>query len=173
MKRFVLVFAAGLAVYGQGLAQEASPLPDTASPDIIFGGTHPPSPEVMALLQQYAAASQEIADGVMARSEAMAPLQSEGYFYHGMDGAPIGKSALNQRQLSNGLVIERSEILNGHLYQYEDTAIAAYHTRQSGEDRGRRFENLMTSNLIVMGKVDGEWKVLADIIGEEPSPPKQ
>jgi hypothetical protein len=127
----------------------------------------------MALLQQYAAASQEIANGVMARSEAMAPLQSEGYFYHGMDGAPIGKSALNQRQLRNGLVIERSEILNGHLYQYEDTAIAAYHTRQSGEDRGRRFDDLMTSNLIVMGKVDGEWKVLSDIIGAEPSPPEQ
>jgi hypothetical protein len=165
MARLILVLATIMA--GAASAQ------DDAGPDIVFGGTHPPDPGVMALLQEYSIASQQIAEGVMARSEALAPLQSEGYFYHGLDGAPIGKAGLDERQVRNNLKIEQSEILNGHLYQYENTAIAAYHTRSSGEDRGRRFDDLMTSNLIVMGRVGGEWKVLSDIVGAEPPLPAE
>ncbi|MEE4210116.1 MAG: hypothetical protein V2I43_12710 [Parvularcula sp.] len=136
---------------------------------ITFGGTHPPDPGVLALLEAYSAASEKISDGVMARSEEMRPLQSEGYMYHGWDGAPIGKAGLNDRQTANGLRIDNTEIFDGHLYQYENTAIATYAVRQSGEDRGKPFKDLLGSGLIIMGKENGEWKVLSDVVGQEPS----
>jgi hypothetical protein len=135
---------------------------------VTFGGTHPPDPGVIALLEAYSAASMKISDGVMARSRALQPLQSEAYMYHGWDGAPIGKAGLDARQTENGLRIDSTEIFNGHLYQYENTAIATYAVRQSGEDRGKPFEGLVGSALIVMGKENGEWKVLSDVVGQEP-----
>lgn len=154
-----------------------TPLVTSAQEDIgiEFRGTHPPDPGVLQLIMEYSAAASDtmLEEGVDARDDARKGLVSKGYYYHGMDGSPIGLEGLNARQNNNGLRIDTSETYDAVLYQYENVAIGTYKTLQSGEDRGEAFDDLRNSAILVMAKEDGKWVVVSDIIGAQPAPPAE
>ena len=140
---------------------------------IEFRGTHPPDPGVIQLIAEYSSAGlDEMSEkGVDARDAARKKFLSDGYFYHGLDGSPIGFDDLNARQNNNGLRIDSTVTYDAVLYQYENVAIGTYKTLQTGADRGEEFEDLRNSAILVMAKEDGKWVVTSDIIGAQPAPP--
>lgn len=172
MKR-ALISSAALAslVLGPVMSLPASAQEEDLG--IEFRGTHPPDPGVLQLIMQYSAAGEDTMQesGVDARDEARKDLSSKGYFYHGMDGSPIGFEGLNERQNKNGLRIHKTATYDAVLYQYENVAIGTYKTLQSGEDRGEAFEDLRNSAILVMAREGDEWVVVSDIIGAQPAPP--
>lgn len=137
--------------------------------DIKFAGTKAPDPAVLELLGKYEAASTGFAT-VAERDARRKPLLSDGYFYHGMDGKPIDSEGFTARQTKNDFKqteVRRSDFV---LYQYENTAILTYHQWSKGSDKGKASEGY-SSFLLVMGKENGVWKVVSDIIGQEPNAP--
>ena len=147
-------------------------LPAAASaqdPDVRFAGSHPPEHAVLELMQRYAAATMDW-DSVGDRDSLRAPLVAPGYFYHGQDGHPIGFDGLTARQTRNELRIDDFRIYDVVLHQYAHTAIATYKIYNRGEDRGAPFERY-DSGAVVMTQTDDGWRVVADLIGQEPAPP--
>jgi hypothetical protein len=141
-----------------------------AGQDIKFAGTKAPDPGVLELLGKYEEASTGFKT-VAERDAKRKPLLSAGYFYHGMDGKPIDSEGFTARQTKNDFKqteVKRSDFV---LYQYENTAILTYHQWAKGSDKGKASEGY-SSFLLVMGKENGVWKVLSDIIGQEPNPPE-
>ena len=137
--------------------------------DIKFAGTQPPDKAVLDLITKYQAASTNWKT-IAERDEKRKKLVSTGYFYHGADGKPIDFAGLTARQTKNALQIQSSNY-DLVLYQYESTAILTYHSHDKGVDKGKPFEGY-GSNLIVMGKEKGVWKITADVMGVDPAPPK-
>jgi hypothetical protein len=130
-------------------------------------GTHPPDPAVLLLLKAYGESfdnNQTVAE----RDEKRKTLVSPDYFYHGLDGAPISLTGLTKRQTKNEFKVFADSVYDEVLYQYENTAVLIFKEWQHLADKGVEKETL-NSVLILMGKENGKWVVLADIIGMKPS----
>jgi hypothetical protein len=138
--------------------------------DIKFAGTKPPDPGVLELLGKYEEASTGFKT-VAERDAKRKPLLSAGYFYHGMDGKPIDSEGFTARQTKNDFKQTEVKRYDFFLYQYENTAILTYHQWAKGSDKGKAGEGY-SSFLLLMGKENGVWKVLSDIIGQEPNAPE-
>ena len=132
-------------------------------------GTLPPDSAVLSLLHSYGEAfddNQSVAERDAKRNSLVSPA----YFYHGMDGAPISLEGLTKRQTKNGFKLLADSVYDEVLYQYENTAVLLFKEWQHLIDKGEEKESV-NSVLILMGKENGKWKVLADIIGMKPKPP--
>lgn len=128
-------------------------------------GTLPADSAVLALMKHYS----EVFNirNVAERDAKRNGIVSPAYFYHGIDGAPISLSGLTKRQTNNSFKVFADSVYNEVLYQYENTAILIFKEWQHLTDKGVEKETL-NSVLIVMGKENGHWVVLADIIGMKP-----
>ena len=148
-----------------------APLASLAQQPIKFEGTHPPDSNVLKLLDEYGKIFENYRN-VAERDAKRKSILSPGYFYHGMDGAPIGLEGLTRRQTKNEFKLISDSVYASILYQYENTAIFAFREWQHIIDKGVEKEGT-NSVLIVMNKESGEWKILSDIIGQKPkdSPP--
>lgn len=131
-------------------------------------GTLPTDSAVLTLLQQYSEVFniRNVAERDSKRKELVSPA----YFYHGIDGAPISLAGLTKRQTDNQFKVFADSVYDEVLYQYENTAILIFKEWQHLTDKGVEKESL-NSVLIVMGKENGKWVVLADIIGMKPQSP--
>lgn len=131
-------------------------------------GTLPPDSAVLQLLATYSEAFniRDVAERDAKRKEIVSPA----YFYHGIDGAPISLAGLTKRQTGNKFKVLADSVYDEVLYQYENTAILIFKEWQHLTDKGVEKESL-NSVLIVMGKENGKWVVIADIIGMKPQPP--
>lgn len=141
-----------------------------ADPDSVpmeFRGTHPPDSAVLALLDAESRIMEEHRD-VAVRDSLRRPLLSDGYFYHGIDGAPIDLAGLTARQTRNGFKLIRAKVLREVLYQYENSAILVLHEESTVEDKGV-VRTRARSTLLVMAKENERWVFLADIIGQDPA----
>lgn len=138
------------------------------SQDIKNEGTLPSDSAVLQLIRQYSEVF-NIRD-VAERDAKRKDIASPGYFYHGIDGAPISLSGLTKRQTNNNFKVFADSVYDEVLYQYENAAILIFKEWQHLTDKGVEKETL-NSVLIVMGKENGKWVVLADIIGMKPQPP--
>ena len=134
-----------------------------------FEGTTKPDTAVLNLLTRYSEVF-NIRD-VAERDAKRKSLVSPGYFYHGIDGAPIGLAGLTKRQTSNQFKVFADSVYDEVLYQYENTAVLMFKEWQHLTDKGVEKETL-NSVLIVLGKENGKWVVIADIIGMKPGPLK-
>ncbi len=136
------------------------------SQSVKHEGTHPPDSAVLLLLKAY---GESFTDNqtVAGRDQKRKPLVSSAYFYHGMDGAPIGLEGLTKRQTKNDFKVFADSVYDEVLYQYENTAVLIFKEWQHLTDKGVEKENI-NSVLILLGKENGAWKVLADIIGQKP-----
>lgn len=132
-------------------------------------GTLQPDSAVLNLVTQYSEAFdlKDVAIRDAKRKEFVSP----GYFYHGVDGAPISLSGLSKRQTNNKFKVHADSVYDEVLYQYENTAILIFKEWQRLTDKGVEKESL-NSVLIVMGKENGKWVVIADIIGMKPNAKK-
>jgi hypothetical protein len=137
--------------------------------DMKFAGTHKPKKEVLELIAKYQAASTNWKTP-QERDDKRKALVSPGYFYHGWDGRPIGFGGLTVRQTNNSLKVDSLEISDITLFQYENSAIVTYISKSKGVNQGKQFESY-ASQLLIIGKEDGAWKVMADVIGQEPDRP--
>jgi hypothetical protein len=155
IKHLILLTAMQILASGQGMAQ-----------DIMFTGTHPPDSGVIHLLHYYSKSFDDNAT-VAERDAKRKALVSPAYFYHGIDGAPIGLEGLTKRQTKNQFKLMKDSVYDNVLYQYENTAIYIFKEWQHLTDKGVEKE-VTNSVLIVMGKENGEWKILSDIIGQKP-----
>jgi hypothetical protein len=134
-----------------------------------FEGTVKPDSAVLKLLTRYG----DVFDfrDVAVRDAKRKELVSPAYFYHGMDGAPISLAGLTKRQTNNNFKVLADSVYDEVLYQYENTAILIFKEWQHLTDKGVEKESL-NSVLIVMGKENGKWVVIADIIGMKPKAKK-
>ena len=131
-----------------------------------FEGTVKADSAVLKLLTRYG----EVFDfrDVAVRDAKRKELVSPAYFYHGVDGAPISLAGLTKRQTKNNFKVLADSVYDEVLYQYENTAILIFKEWQHLTDKGVEKESI-NSVLIVMGKENGRWVVIADIIGMKPS----
>lgn len=135
--------------------------------DIKFGGTRPPDTAVLNLLARYEEAARNFKT-VVERDVRRKPLLSAGYFYHGMDGAPVDLDSLTRRQTKNKFTPGKDSLYSFTLFQYENTAIFSYKSYSTGgTDKGKPYEGT-GSALIIMSKENGVWKIISDIIGQDP-----
>lgn len=134
-----------------------------------FEGTHPPDSAVLLLLKVYGESFDDN-QTVSERDAKRTALVSPAYFYHGIDGAPIGLEGLTKRQTKNEFKVFADSLYDEVLYQYENTAVLMFKEWQHLTDKGVEKEHV-NSVLILLGKENGKWKVLADIIGREPKAP--
>ncbi|MBL7871736.1 MAG: hypothetical protein JNM78_09015 [Cyclobacteriaceae bacterium] len=134
-----------------------------------FKGTHSPDSALLILIKAY---SESFDDNktIAERDAKRKTLVSTAYFYHGIDGAPIGLEGLTKRQTNNNFNVFADSVYDEVLYQYENTAVLMFKEWQHLTDKGVVKESL-NSVLILLGKENGKWKVLADIIGREPKSP--
>jgi hypothetical protein len=135
--------------------------------DMKFGGTQPPDTAVLNLLGRYEEAARNFKT-VAERDARRKPLLSAGYFYHGMDGAPVDLDSLTRRQTKNKFTPGKDSLYSFTLFQYENTAVFSYKSYSTGGmDKGKPYEGT-GSALIVMSKENGVWKIIADILGHDP-----
>lgn len=139
------------------------------SQDLKFEGTFKPDSAVLKLITQYG----EVFNfrDVVVRDAKRKELVSPAYFYHGVDGAPISLSGLTKRQTNNNFKVIADSVYDEVLYQYENTAILIFKEWQHLTDKGIEKESI-NSVLIVMGKENEKWVVIADIIGMKPGAKK-
>ena len=152
---FTKVFVIIISVVIQIAAQETN-----------YAGTHPPNPEVLMLMERDA----EIFDKhreVSVRDSLRKEIISPEYFYHGIDGKPIDIEGLTKRQTKNQFQLLEEEVLSETLYQYENSAILVYIIKLKVKDKGKIHDRLR-SNLMVFSKENGEWKIISDIVGQDP-----
>lgn len=131
-----------------------------------FEGTHAPDSAVLKLIDDYSRSFDGNAT-VAERDAKRKQLVSPAYFYHGMDGAPIGLDGLTKRQTKNQFKLVGDSVYDKVLYQYENTAILIFKEWQHLLDKGVE-KKATNSVLIVMSKENGVWKVATDIIGQKP-----
>lgn len=134
-----------------------------------FEGTVKPDSAVLKLLTRYG----EVFDfrDVAVRDAKRKELVSPAYFYHSVDGAAISLAGLTKRQTKNNFKVLADSVYDEVLYQYENTAILIFKEWQHLTDKGVEKESI-NSVLIVMGKENGRWVVIADIIGMRPKEKK-
>ncbi|MBC7937722.1 MAG: hypothetical protein H7Y86_20425 [Rhizobacter sp.] len=134
--------------------------------EIKFEGTHTPDSTVLKLLDDYSRMFENHTT-VAERDAKRKALLSPGYFYHGMDGAPISLEGLTNRQTKNQFKLIADSVYDRIFYQYENTAIFIFKEWQHLFDKGVEKKGV-NSVLIVFSKENGQWKVLSDIIGQKP-----
>jgi hypothetical protein len=136
---------------------------------IKHDGTLPPDSAVLKLLAAYGEVFniRDVAERDVKRKELVSPA----YFYHGVDGAPISLSGLTKRQTNNKFKVLADSVYDEVLYQYENTAILIFKEWQHLMDKGVEKKGV-NSVLIVLGKENGKWVVIADIIGMKPTSPE-
>ena len=128
-----------------------------------YAGTHPPSPEVLKLMERDADIFDKYRE-VSVRDSLRKEIISPSYFYHGIDGKPIDIEGLTKRQTKNQFQLLEEEVLSETLYQYENSAILVYIVKLKVKDKGE-FHDRYRSNLMVFSKENGEWKIISDIVG--------
>ncbi|WP_265563076.1 hypothetical protein [Sphingomicrobium arenosum] len=159
-----LIFVAmAFALPSQSFAQDQVP------PGVSVSGSHDLDPEALQVIMSYAMAAQQHFDTVEERDARRAEYVAPGYFYHGIDGHPIGFQGLTTRQTDNGLEAPvKREIFDVTIHQYENTALMTYKTWSVVKDRGAMQERL-GSNLMVLTKTSEGWRVVSDFLGVQPS----
>jgi len=138
-----------------------------AAQEIKYAGTHPPNPEVLKLMEKDAEIFDKYRE-VSVRDSLRKEIISPTYFYHGIDGKPIDIDGLTKRQTKNQFQLLEEEVLSETLYQYENSAILVYTVKLKLNDKGEIHERFR-SNLMVFSKENGEWKIISDIVGQDPS----
>jgi len=131
-----------------------------------FEGTHPPNSDVLKLLEREGVIMDSVKN-VVERDSLRRQIISQGWFYHGIDGKPINLDGLTKRQSKNQFQTLDFKIISETLYQYETSAILVSIFWQKITDKGELRENYR-SNLLVIGLENGQWKIQADIIGQDP-----
>jgi len=134
--------------------------------DMKFEGTHPPNSDVLKLLEREGVIMDSVKN-VVERDSLRRQIISQGWFYHGIDGKPINLDGLTKRQSKNQFQTLDFKIISETLYQYETSAILVSIFWQKITDKGELRENYR-SNLLVIGLENGQWKIQADIIGQDP-----
>jgi len=134
--------------------------------DMKFEGTHPPNSDVLKLLEREGDIMDSVKN-VVERDSLRRQIISQGWFYHGIDGKPINLDGLTKRQSKNQFQTLDFKIISETLYQYETAAILVSIFWQKITDKGELRENYR-SNLLVIGLENGQWKIQADIIGQDP-----
>lgn len=92
---------------------------------------------------------------------------SPAYFYHGIDGKPIDIEGPTKRQTKNQFQLLEEDVLSETLYQYESSAILVYTVKLKIKDKGK-FYDRYRSNRMVFSKENDEWKIISDIVGQDP-----
>ena len=136
--------------------------------EMKYAGTYPPNPEVLKLLERDAEIFDKYRE-VSVRDSLRKEIISPEYFYHGIDGKPIDIEGLTKRQTKNQFQLLEEEVLNETLYQYENSAILVYIIKLKIKDKGEIHDRLRSS-LIVFSKENSEWKIISDIVGQDPAP---
>ena len=139
----------------------------TYSQEMKYAGTHPPNPEVLNLMERDAEIFDKYRE-VSVRDSLRKEIISPGYFYHGIDGKPIDIEGLTKRQTKNQFQLLEEEVLGETLYQYENSAILVYTVKLKIKDKGEIHDRLRSS-LIVFCKENGKWKIISDIVGQDPT----
>lgn len=75
---------------------------------------------------------------------------------------------LTKRQTINQFQLLAEEVMSEALYQNENSAILVYIVKLKVKNKGEIHDRLRSS-LIVFSKENGEWKIMADIVGQDPS----
>jgi len=138
----------------------------THAQEIKYAGTHPPNSEVLALMERDAEIFEKYKN-VSVRDSLRKEIISKAYFYHGIDGKPIDIDGLTKRQTKNEFQLLEDKVVDEVLYQYENSAILVYKSYLKLKDKGEIHERFR-SNLMVFSKEDGKWKIIADIVGQDP-----
>ena len=136
------------------------------SQEMKYAGTHSPNPEVLKLTEKDAEIFDKYRE-VSVRDSLRKEIISPSYFYHGIDGKPIDINGLNKRQIKNQFQLLEEEVLSETLYQYENSAILVYTVKLKIKDKGE-IHDRYRSNLMVFSKENGEWKIISDIVGQDP-----
>ena len=131
-----------------------------------YAGTHPPNPDVLKLMERDAEIFDKYRE-VTIRDSLRKEIISPSYFYHGIDGKPIDINGLTKRQIKNQFQLIEEEVLSETLYQYENSAILVYTVKLKIKDKGE-IHDRYRSNLMVFSKENGEWKIISDIVGQDP-----
>ncbi len=131
-----------------------------------YAGTHPPNPDVLKLMERDAEIFDKYRE-VTIRDSLRKEIISPSYFYHGIDGKPIDINGLTKRQIKNQFQLLEEEVLCETLYQYENSAILVYTVKLKIKDKGENHDRYR-SNLMVFSKENGEWKIISDIVGQDP-----
>ncbi len=139
----------------------------TFAQEMKYAGTHPPNPEVLKLMERDAEIFDKYRE-VSVRDSLRKEIISPAYFYHGIDGKPIDIDGLTKRQTKNQFQLLEEEVLSEILYQYENSAILVYVVKLKIKDKGEIHERLRSS-LIIFSMENGEWKIISDIVGQDPS----
>ena len=137
-----------------------------ASPGIRDGGIRDPAWRV---------ASAYVPDWIAWTSASDRDRQRErlvvaGYFYHDMNGSPVGFDALAERHALNRLTMHEQKPSGAVLRQYANTAILALKMWTKGRDKGHALEGYGSAAIVRTCTPEG-WKVAVDIVGQEPDPP--
>lgn len=138
--------------------------------EIASAGSHPPDPEVVALVRAYVPHLVKWTTP-MERDEKRKPMVAPGYFYHDMNGSFVGFDALTERHTRNDLQLIERSLYYVVLHQYENTAILTMKAWTRGTDKGKPFDGYGSAAL-VMTKTPAGWRAVADIVGQEPDPPQ-
>ena len=131
-----------------------------------YAGTHSQNPELLKLMEKDAEIFDKYRE-VSVRDSLRKEIISPSYFYHGIDGKPIDINGLTKRQIKNQFQLIEEEVLSETLYQYENSAILVYTVKLKIKDKGK-IHNRYRSNLMVFSKENGEWKIISDIVGQDP-----
>jgi len=137
--------------------------------EIRSGGSRAAEPEVLALVKSYTPhlmAWTSIAD----RDRKRRPMVADSYFYHDLNGSDVGFDGLTARHTKNDLKIFEGRIYDAILYQEESSAILTYKSWTRGMDKGKPFEGTGSAALVMTRTAKG-WRVLADIVGQDPPAP--
>lgn len=134
--------------------------------EMKYAGTHPPNPDVLKLMERDAEIFDKYRE-VSVRDSLRKEIISPKYFYHGIDGKPINIEGLTKRQTKNQFQLLEEEVLSETLYQYENSAILVYIVKLKIKDKGEIHDRLRSS-LMVFSKENGEWKIISDIVGQDP-----
>ncbi len=137
--------------------------------DIQFAGSHPPDSSVVELVRRYAPTLMGWSTPA-ARDSVRRPMVVPGYFYHDMDGLPVGFDELTARHTRNDLRIHERWFYDVVLHQYEHTAVLTLKAWSRGSDKGHPFEGYGSAAMVLTRTAEG-WRVVADIMGQEPAPP--
>lgn len=130
--------------------------------EIKATGTHPPSAEVIELINSYRVASTHWASSEN-KNKLKNELVSSNFKYKSQDGSPIGIDEFIQRQTDSKLIILETRIIDAMLHQYEDTALYTFRSWSKGTDDSVPFEGYTTTEIEV-AKENGVWKVVSETV---------
>lgn len=140
-------------------------------PGVRYAGSRAPDSTVIELAMRYGSImSRPLTPAI--RDSLRAGLVTDGYFYQGLDGTPIGLEGLTARQTRNEFQLQERSFQDVVLHQHENTALVTYKLHSRGEDRGEPFDDFRSGALVLTRTADG-WRVAADILGQDPPHPAE